>query len=172
MVRILNEYVFEGPSGRANLRELFESHRRLIVYHFPFDPAWDEGCERCSHLAENLAGGIVDLPARDTSFTAVSRAPIANIESCRKRMGWTFPWLSSLGNDFNDDFRVTLEEADAAETDAELPGLSVFVRDGDDVFHTYSTYQRGLEVLLGTYKPLDATPLRRHDRFPPQQARR
>ena len=172
MVRIQKQYVFEGPGGRADLRELFESRRRLIVYHFPFDPAWDEGCGRSSHLADHVAGGIVHLPARDTSFAAVSRAPIAKIESCKKRLGWTFPWLSSRDNDFNDDFRVTLEEADSAETNAELPGLSVFLRDGTEVFHAYSTYQRGVDALLGTYDSLDVTPLRRHDRFPPQQARR
>jgi predicted dithiol-disulfide oxidoreductase (DUF899 family) len=172
MVRIQKQYVFEGPSGRTDLLELFESRRRLIVYHFPFDPRWDEGCGRSSHLADRVAGGIVHLPARDTSFAAVSRAPIAKIESCRKRMGWTFPWLSSLDNDFNDDFRVTLDEAEDAGTDGELPGLSVFVRDGNDVFHAYSTYQHRLDALFGTYDPLDATPLRRHDRFPPQQARR
>ncbi|HEY3173646.1 MAG TPA: DUF899 family protein [Thermoanaerobaculia bacterium] len=171
-MRIQNEYVFEGPSGRADLRELFESRCRLVVYHFPFDPAWDEGCASCSHLADHLAGAVVHLPARDTSFAAVSRAPIAKIESCRKRMGWTFPWLSSRGNTFNEDFHVTLHDGTDCDADGERPGLSVFVRDGEDVFHAYSTYRRGLDVLLGTYKPLDATPLRRHDRFPPQPARR
>jgi predicted dithiol-disulfide oxidoreductase (DUF899 family) len=172
MVWIHKQYVFEGPNGRADLRDLFEGRRRLIVYHFPFDPGWDEGCGRSSHLAGQVAGGIVHLPARDTSFAAVSRAPFAQIESCQKRLEWTFPWLSSLDNDFNDDFRVTLEEADAAETNGELPGLSVFVRDGNDVFHAYSTYQHRLDALFGTYDFLDVTPLRRHDRFPPQQARR
>jgi predicted dithiol-disulfide oxidoreductase (DUF899 family) len=171
MVRIHKQYVFEGPNGRADLRELFEGRRRLIVYHFPFDPAWDEGCESCSHLADHFAGGIVHLPARDTSFAAVSRAPIAKIESCQKRMGWTFPWLSSLGNTFNEDFRVTLDDV-PGDGDDERPGLSVFVRDGTEVSLTYSTYQRRLDVLLGTYDSLDVTPLRLHDRFPPQQARR
>jgi predicted dithiol-disulfide oxidoreductase (DUF899 family) len=186
IIRIEKEYVFEGPNGRASLRDLFEGRRRLIVYHFPFDPGWDGDCGSCSHLADSFAGGIVHLPARDTSFAAVSRTPIAKIESCRGRMGWTFPWHSSLGSDFNDDFRVTLDEpAGGAGTNGELPGLSVFLRDGQGVFHTYSTYQRGLEVLLGTYNSLDLTPhclpegdrrtrapLRRDDRFPPQQARR
>jgi predicted dithiol-disulfide oxidoreductase (DUF899 family) len=173
MVRIHNQYVFEGPSGRTDLHGLFESRRRLIVYHFPFDPAWDEGCESCSHLADHFAGGIVDLPARDTSFAAVSRAPSAKIESCQKRMGWTFRWLSSLGNTFNEDFRVLLGDVrGGADTDGERPGLSVFLRDGTEVFHAYSTYQRRLDVLLGTYDSLDVTPLRRHDRYPPQQARR
>jgi len=172
MVRIHKQYVFEGPNGRADLRDLFQGRRRLIVYHFPFDPGWDEGFASCSHLADHLAGGIVHLPAHDTSFAAVSRAPIAKIEWCQKRLKWTFPWLSSLDNDFNDDFRVTLEEADDAETNVELPGLSVFLRDGTEVFHAHSTYQRGLDALLGTYDSLDVTPPRRQDRFPPQQARR
>jgi predicted dithiol-disulfide oxidoreductase (DUF899 family) len=186
IVRIEKEYVFERPNGRASLRDLFEGRRRLIVYHFPFDPGWDGDCGSCSHLADGFAGGIVHLPARDISFAAVSRAPIAKIESCKGRMGWTFRWLSSLGSDFNDDFRVTLDEpAGGTGTNGELPGLSVFLRDGDDVFHTYSTYQRGLDVLLGTYNSLDLTPrgrpeehgrkpasLRRHDRYPPRQARR
>jgi predicted dithiol-disulfide oxidoreductase (DUF899 family) len=173
MVRIHKQYVFEGPGGPTDLRGLFEGRRRLIVYHFPFDPAWDEDCASCSHLAENFADGIVDLPARDTSFAAVSGAPIAEIESCRKRMGWTFPWLSSLGNEFSEDFRVTLDD-DLAGTawDGERPGLSIFLRLGDDVFHMYSTYQRRLDVLLGAYGSVDVRLLGRHDRFPPQQARR
>jgi predicted dithiol-disulfide oxidoreductase (DUF899 family) len=172
MVRIQKQYVFEGPNGRVDLRGLFAGRRRLIVYHFPFDPGWDEGFASCSHLADNLAGGIVHLPARDTSFAAVSRAPLAQIEKCKKRLKWTFPWLSSLGNTFNEDFHITLDEADDAETNVELPGLSVFLRNGNEVFHTYSTYQRRLDVLLGTYDPLELAPLRRQDRFPPQQARR
>jgi predicted dithiol-disulfide oxidoreductase (DUF899 family) len=173
MARIQKEYVFERPNGRADLRELFAGRRRLIVYHFPFDPAWDEGCESCSHLAEHFAGGIVHLPARDTSFAAVSRAPISRIESCQRRMGWTFPWLSSLGNTFNEDFRVTLDDdPDDSESDDERPGLSVFLRDGDRVFHAFSTFQRRLDLLLGTFYSADVTPLRRHDRLPPQHARR
>jgi predicted dithiol-disulfide oxidoreductase (DUF899 family) len=186
IVRIEKEYVFEGPKSRASLSDLFGDRRRLIVYHFPFDPGWDGDCGGCSHLADSFAGGLVHLPQRDTSFAAVSRAPIAKIESCQRRMGWTFRWLSSLGSDFNDDFRVTLDEpAGGADTKGELPGLSVFLRDGDVVFHTYSTYQRALEVLLGTYNSLDLTSpgrpeedgrkpssRRRHDRYPPRQARR
>jgi predicted dithiol-disulfide oxidoreductase (DUF899 family) len=173
MVRIHKQYVFEGPSGGTDLRGLFESRRRLIVYHFPFDPAWDEDCESCSHLADHLAGGIVHLPTRDTSFAAVSRAPISKIEWCRKRMGWTFPWLSSLGNTFNEDFRITLGGASGgADGNGERPGLSVFLREGTEIFHAYSTYQRRLDALLGTYDSVDVTLSRRHDRFPPQQARR
>ena len=170
MVRIPKQYVFEGTNGLAELRELFEGRRRLIVYQFPFDPAWDD-CASSSHLADNLAAGIVHLPARDTSFAAVSRVPIATIESCRNRLGWTFPWLSSLDNDFNEDFRVRLEDA-PAETNDEWPGVSVFLRDGRDVFHTYSTYQRRVDVLLDTYDSPDGASVRRRDRLPPQRAHR
>ena len=173
MVRIQKQYVFEGPNGRVDLRDLFQGRRRLIVYHFPFDPGWDEGCGRSSHLADQVAGGIVHLPARDTSFAAVSRATIAQIESCQRRMGWTFPWLSSLDNDFNEDFRVIVDDGTrGADGNDELPGLSVFVRDGNEVFHAYSTYQHRLDALFGTYDSLELAPLRRRDRFPPQQARR
>jgi predicted dithiol-disulfide oxidoreductase (DUF899 family) len=173
MVRIHKQYVFEGAGGRADLRGLFGGRRRLVVYHFPFDPAWGEGCGKVSHLAESFARGIVHLPARDTSFAAISPAPIAQIESCRKRLGWTFPWLSSSGNTFNEDFRVTGNGGSASgETGAELPGVSVFLREGDEVFHAYSTYQRRLDALLGTYDSVGVTPLRRLERFPPRHASR
>jgi predicted dithiol-disulfide oxidoreductase (DUF899 family) len=173
MVRIHKKYVFEGPGGRVDLRHLFEGRHRLIVYHFPFEPAWDGDCGRSSHLADRLAGGIVNLPARDTSFAAVSPAPIARIESCRKRMGWSFPWLSSLGTTFDEDFRVPPDDgADVFDECCERPGLSVFVCDGDDVLHTYSTYQRRLDALLDPYASVDVATLRGHGRLPPQQARR
>src|SRR5262249_39151522 len=181
MVKVEKEYTFEGPTGRATLRDLFERRRQLIVYHFMFDPSWDEGCKSCSHLADNFAGILIHLAARDTSFAVVSRAPLAKIESFKKRMGWTFPWFSSFGSDFNYDFHVTLDEAEGSaeynyESSAkllqagkiwfakgELPGMSVFLREGDTVFHTYSTYQRGLDLFLNTYNFLDATPLGRQE---------
>ena len=197
MVKIEKQYVFEGPHGQANLRDLFGDRRQLIIYHFMFDPTWDEGCKSCSHMADNFAGSIVHLAARDTSFAVISRAPIAKIEAFRRRMGWAFPWLSSYGTDFNYDLHVTLDPteasieynyANAAELvkagklwseKGELPGLSVFLRDGDSVFHTYSTYTRGLDLFLNTYNFLDLTPLgrqeegervqgwiRHHDRYP------
>jgi predicted dithiol-disulfide oxidoreductase (DUF899 family) len=156
MVRIEKQYVFERPGGRADLSGLFQGRRRLVVYQFPFDPAWDGDCGSSSHLADRLAGGIVHLLARDTSFAAVSAAPIERIESCKERLGWTFPWLSSLPSTFHEDFPE---------------GLSVFVRDGADVFHAYSTFERRLDALLGTYDA-GVTPFPRHDRLPPQQARR
>jgi predicted dithiol-disulfide oxidoreductase (DUF899 family) len=146
-----------------------------------FDPAWDEGCPSCSHCADNFAGTLVHLAARDTAFAAVSRAPIGKIDAFRRRMGWTFRWVSSYGSDFNQDFHVTLDPAAgsveynfarAAElqeagklwtTVGELPGLSVFLREDPHVLHTYSTYSRGLDVLLNTYNYLDLTPLGRQD---------
>jgi predicted dithiol-disulfide oxidoreductase (DUF899 family) len=181
MVKIEKEYIFEGPNGRTNLRDLFGPRRQLVIYHFMFDPSWDEGCKSCSHFADNVAGGIVHLAARDTSFAVVSRTPLAKIESFKRRMGWTFPWLSTLGSDFNYDFHVTLDEAAGSteynyanaarlvqagklwSTKGELPGLSVFLREDDSVLHAYSTYQRGLDLLLNTYNCLDLTPLGRQE---------
>jgi predicted dithiol-disulfide oxidoreductase (DUF899 family) len=181
MVKIEKDYVFEGPNGRANLRGLFGPHRQLIVYHFMFDPNWNEGCPSCSHCADNFEGIVVHLAARDTAFAVISRAPFASIASFQKRMGWTFPWLSSFGTDFNYDFHVTLDEAAGSveynyenaaalqqagklwTTKGEMPGASVFFRDGDSVFHTYSTYTRGLDLLLNTYNYLDLTVLGRQD---------
>lgn len=198
VVKIEKEYIFEGPNGSTKLREFFGNHTQLIIYHFMFDPSWEEGCKSCSHIMDNVAGSVVHLGARDTSFAVISRAPLPKIESFKKRMGWTFPWLSSFGNDFNYDFHVTLDEsagsieynyANAAELvkarklwseKGELPGLSVFLREGDSVFHTYSAYQRGLDLPLNTYNLLDLTPLgrqeegeriqawiRHHDRYQP-----
>jgi predicted dithiol-disulfide oxidoreductase (DUF899 family) len=197
MVKIEKEYVFESPTGRTTLRDLFGSHRQLIIYHFMFDPDWEEGCKSCSHFIDNVAGSVVHLAARDTSFAFVSRAPLQKIESFKKRMGWSFLWLSSFGNDFNYDFGVTLdpEKADYEYNYAsakallaagkvwfakgEMPGLSVFFLESDDVLHSYSTYQRGLDLPLNTYNLLDLTPLgrqeegeriqgwiRHHDRYP------
>ena len=168
-MRIHKQYLFEGANGRVDLSGLFEGRRRLIVYHFPFDPAWDD-CGACSHLADRFAGGIADLPARDTSFAAVSRAPIAPIESWRRRLGWTFPWLSSLGNTFHEDFRVTLD--DVPDDGEERPGLSVFLRAGTRIYHAFSTYQLRPEALFGTEDSLAVMPPRRLERLPPQQARR
>jgi predicted dithiol-disulfide oxidoreductase (DUF899 family) len=179
MVRVETPYEFEGADGPVSLGELFEGRRQLVVYHFMFEPGWEEGCPSCSYLADNATGAIVHLEARDTSFAVVSRAPYADIDAFRRRMGWQFTWVSSFGTDFNYDYAVTLDESRDATTynfaDArplreagrlwmdELPGLSVFLRDGDEVFHTYSTYGRGLDTLLNTYNYLDLTPLGRHE---------
>jgi predicted dithiol-disulfide oxidoreductase (DUF899 family) len=181
MVEIDREYVFDGPNGPTTLRDLFDGHRQLIVYHFMFDPQWDEGCRSCSHFMDNAAGSIVHLGARDTSFVVVSRAPLHKIETFRQRMGWQVLWVSSFGTDFNGDFGVTLDPeqvpyeynySDAKTLLAarkiwvakgELPGISVFLREGDRVFHTYSAYQRGLDLPLNTYNFLDLTPLGRQE---------
>jgi predicted dithiol-disulfide oxidoreductase (DUF899 family) len=181
MVTIEKDYVFEGSDGPVTLRDLFGPHRQLIIYHFMFDPSWEEGCPSCSHCADNFEGAVIHLAARDTAFAAISRAPLPKIESFKKRMGWTFPWLSSLGTDFNYDFHVTLDAAAGSgeynyanaaalqragklwTTQGELPGLSVFLRDGENVFHTYSAYARGLDLLLNTYNYLDLTPLGRQE---------
>jgi predicted dithiol-disulfide oxidoreductase (DUF899 family) len=172
------DYVFEGPKGKETLRDLFGGRRQLLVYHFMLDPDWSEGCKSCSYLADNYEGGLVHLAARDTAFVTVSRAPFANIEAFKKRMGWKFTWVSSFGNDFNYDFHVTLDPAkgsteynyeDVSKDKpgyggmGERPGLSVFLQEGDRVFHTYSTYQRGLDLLIGTYNLLDLTPLGRQE---------
>jgi predicted dithiol-disulfide oxidoreductase (DUF899 family) len=176
MVAIEKEYVFQGPAGRRTLADLFDGKRQLLVYHFMFGPDDDEGCPACSFVADNFAGGLVHLGARDTAFAVVSRAPLDKIERFKKRMGWSFTWLSSLGTDFNYDFGVTLDEKHAvynyAPVDAqpegrpregEREGLSVFLRDGDRLFHTCSVYQRGLDPLLNTYNFLDLTPLGRQE---------
>jgi predicted dithiol-disulfide oxidoreductase (DUF899 family) len=153
-----------------------------------FDPAWEEGCKSCSHLADNLQGSVVHLAARDTSLAVISRAPLPKIEAFQRRMGWNFPWLSSFESDFNYDFHVTLDEAEksieynyanAAElvkagklwsVKGELPGLSVFFRDGDNILHAYSAYGRGLDLFLNTYNFLDVTPLGRQEENQPPQA--
>jgi len=181
IVEIEKSYLFEGPNGRQTLRDLFGRHPQLLVYHFMFDPTWEEGCKSCSHFADNVAGAALHLGARNTAFAVVSRAALAKIETFKRRMGWSFPWLSSFGTDFNYDFHVTLDEAAGSSeynyekaaalvqagklwaVKGELPGLSVFLRDGDRVFHTYSTYQRGLDLFLNTYNLLDMTPLGRQE---------
>jgi predicted dithiol-disulfide oxidoreductase (DUF899 family) len=175
-VKIEKEYVFIGPEGRVSLRDLFDGRRQLIVYHFMFDPSWEEGCKSCSFLADTFDGGSLHLPVRDVSFVAISRAPISKIEALRKRMGWSFRWLSSLETDFNYDFNVSFKPEDVERGpvdynyskqpfhELEAPGLSVFLREGDDVLHTYSTHARGLDILISTYNYLDLTPLGRNEK--------
>jgi predicted dithiol-disulfide oxidoreductase (DUF899 family) len=154
MVRIDKSYVFEGSEGRASLIDLFDGRRQLIVYHFMFDPDWDEGCSGCSMFTDTI-GHLGHLHARDTSLVLVSRAPLEKIESFKERMGWTVPWFSSFGSDFNRDFGVTTDEG-------ETFGLSVFLRDGDSVFRTYFTAGRGVEGLAG-YTFMDLTPFGRQE---------
>jgi predicted dithiol-disulfide oxidoreductase (DUF899 family) len=171
MVKVEEEYVFDGPQGAVTLGDLFEERRQLIVYHFMFEPQRITGCKHCSCVMDNIAGSLIHLTARDTSFAAVSRAPIAKIETFKRRMQWIFPWVSSSNNDFNYDYHVTLDP-DRGSTvynyrrfdfRGELPGLSVFFRDNGVILHSYSTYFRGLDMLLPMYHLLDRTPLGRQE---------
>ncbi|MBA3420490.1 MAG: DUF899 domain-containing protein [Thermoleophilaceae bacterium] len=194
MVEIEKDYVFTGPNGEANLLDLFEGRRQLIVGHFMFDPDWEDGCSSCSAGADEISNGLLEhLHARDTSLVQVSRAPIERIERYKARKGWTFPWYSSYGSDFNYDFHVTLDESVVpveynyrgaaeharagtsmfveAEQPFEMPGTSYFLRDGDRVFHTYSNYARGAEMTGGSYYFLDLTALGRQEDWEKPQGR-
>lgn len=180
MVRIEQDYVFEGAAGKRRLPELFDGRIQLIVYHFMFDPESDKGCPGCTGFVNSL-GDLSLLGERDTSFVLISRAPIAKLEAYRRQHGWNRPWFSSFGSDFNYDFHVALDEkvrpveynyrskaemiATAApnQTEGESHGLSVFFRSGDAVFHTYSTYARGVESLTDAYSLLDVTPYGRQE---------
>jgi predicted dithiol-disulfide oxidoreductase (DUF899 family) len=160
MVRVEKDYRFEGPAGPASLADLFDGRRQLVLYHFMFAPGvdgWPEaGCPGCSMFVDQVSE-LAHLHARDTSFALVSRAPLANIEAYRRRMGWEIPWFSSEGSDFNRDFGVTGEDG------GETFGLSVFLRDGADVFRTYFTSGRGVEALGSVWTFLDLTPLGRQE---------
>jgi predicted dithiol-disulfide oxidoreductase (DUF899 family) len=186
MVRIDKQYELEGPHGTATLADLFGGRRQLVVQHFMFDPSWEEGCSSCTAASDEVSDGLLaHLAARDTSFAVVSRAPLDKIERYKAAKGWTFPWYSSNGSDFNYDFHVTLDasvapvmfnyrtlpELEAAgmawlgEGSSEQPGYSMFLRDGDQVFHTYSTFARGCEALGGSYYFLDLTALGRQEEW-------
>ncbi len=168
--RVEKNYVFEGPSGKVTLGELFGKRSQLIVYHFMFGPGWSEGCPSCSYLADHFDGMTVHLANRDVSFAVVSRAPIAEIEAFKKRMGWRFTWVSSFGSEFNYDYQVSFSAEERAKgkvqynytetafPSEEGPGLSVFAKKDSEVLHTYSAYARGLDILVGTYSFLDHAP--------------
>ncbi|HLX79058.1 MAG TPA: thioredoxin family protein [Burkholderiales bacterium] len=170
-VKVEKDYVFEAPEGKRTLAQLFGAKSQLIVYHFMLGPGWEAGCKSCSYLADHFEGALPHLAARDVSFVAVSRAPLAEIEVFRKRMGWRFPWVSSHGNDFNFDFHVSFRKEDIGKRKVEynyelgdarmeeLPGASAFCKDAQGgVFHTYSTYARGLDMMIGAYNWLDIAP--------------
>jgi predicted dithiol-disulfide oxidoreductase (DUF899 family) len=170
-VKVEKEYVFDGPNGRKRLADLFDGRSQLIVYHFMLGPGWEEGCKSCSYLADHFDGANWHLPHRDVTFVVVSRAPLSEIQAYKKRMGWRFKWVSSYGGDFNFDYHVSFTKEDEEKGKAyynyttqefisdELPGLSVFYKDENgDVFHTYSTYARGLDILVGAYNFLDLVP--------------
>jgi predicted dithiol-disulfide oxidoreductase (DUF899 family) len=169
--RVEKPYVFEGPRGKESFAGLFDHRSQLIVYHFMFGPGWSEGCPSCSYLADHFDGMTIHLAHRDVTFAVVSRAPYAQIAAYKKRMGWRFHWVSSFGSDFNYDYHVSQTEAEKASGKAdynysvttfpaeERPGASVFFKDANgDIFHTYSAYARGLDILVGTYNFLDLAP--------------
>ncbi|MGH8016523.1 MAG: DUF899 domain-containing protein, partial [Candidatus Zixiibacteriota bacterium] len=157
MVKIEKGYVFKGPNGKVKLLDLFESRRQLILYHFMFDPDWKEGCPGCSMFTDNV-GHLAHIRARNTSFVLVSLAPLSKIISYQKRMGWDIPWYSSYGSDFNRDFGVTTNKG-------EHHGLSVFLRDGDNIYRTYYTTDRGVEALGSNWTFLDLTPFGRQENW-------
>jgi predicted dithiol-disulfide oxidoreductase (DUF899 family) len=169
--KVEKNYVFAGPNGKQSLADLFAGRHQLIVYHFMLGPQWKEGCPSCSYLADHFDGMTVHLAHRDTTFAVISHATLPEIQAFQKRMGWKFNWLSSSANDFNFDFHVSFTKDQQAKGKVdynydqiefpsdEAPGLSVFYKnDAGDVFHTYSTYARGLDLLVGTYNFLDLTP--------------
>lgn len=169
--RVEKRYVFEGPDGPETLADLFGGRSQLIIYHFMFGPEWPEGCPSCSIVADHLDGSIVHLAQRDVTLVAISRARLAQIEAFQQRMGWRFKWVSSYGNDFNRDYRVSFTSDEMAQgkvaynyglhefPSEEAPGISVFSKgENGEVFHTYSAYARGVEELLGVYGILDLTP--------------
>jgi predicted dithiol-disulfide oxidoreductase (DUF899 family) len=155
MVKLEKSYTFDGPEGKRSLYDLFDGHHQLIVYHFMFDPAWENGCDGCTGFVNALAD-LSMLPARDTQFVLISRAPLEKLQAYKTRKGWDRPWFSSFGSDFNYDFQVT---TDTGETH----GLSVFFRIDADIYHTYSTYNRGTESLTDAYRLLDVTPYGRQE---------
>jgi predicted dithiol-disulfide oxidoreductase (DUF899 family) len=192
-VKIETNYVFDGPHGKETLADLFDGRSQLVVYHFMFAPGWDEGCRSCSFLADHIDGALVHLAHRDVTLLAVSRAPLSQIEAFKRRMGWRFKWVSSYGNDFNRDYHVSFTKDDIARGktyynyeerespgEGEAPGTSVFYQDRTgNIFHTYSSYARGGDMLIGAYNYLDLVPkgrdedglaftmawVRHHDRY-------
>ena len=178
-VKVEKPYVFVGPDGKETLADLFGGRSQLIIKHFMLGPGWSEGCVGCSFGQDHIDGILVHLEQRDVSYVAVSRAPLPEIEAFKKRMGWQAKWVSSFGGDFNFDFHVSFRPEEIAKGQAyynyetrkigidELPGCSVFYEDVDgDVFHTYSSYGRGGEDLLGTYRLLDLVPKGREETGP------
>jgi len=191
-VKIDKDYQFDGPCGRVALADLFMGKSQLVIQHFMLGPGWGEGCQSCAYMADHTDGMLPHLAARDTTMIAVSHAPLAEIEAFKKRMGWHFDWVSSSGSDFNHDFNVSFTEEEVASGkvsynytrqpfgSTEAPGISVFHQAADGaIYHTYSVYGRGVELLMGTYRILDLTPkgrdeehlehtmawVRHHDRY-------
>jgi predicted dithiol-disulfide oxidoreductase (DUF899 family) len=190
--KVEKNYVFDGPRGKETLADLFDGRRQLIVYHFMFGPGWKEGCPSCSFLADTFDGAAVHLAHRDVTFLAISRATLSEIQAFKKRMGWQFKWVSSFGNEFNYDYHVSFSKEEQAKgktyynyemtefPSEEGPGSSVFYKnEAGEIFHTYSSYARGLDPMVGTYNWLDLAPkgrdedglaftmawVRHHDRY-------
>ena len=191
--KVEKNYVFDGPNGKETLADLFGGKSQLIVYHFMLGPGWEAGCPSCSLIADHFDGAVVHLAQRDIAFVAVSRAPLAEIEKFKARMGWRFKWVSSFGTDFNADYQVSVTPQEKASGQVlynyeliksfpsdERPGASVFCKsESGEVFHTYSTYGRGLDILIGAYNLIDLAPkgrdesglafsmawVRHHDRY-------
>ncbi len=177
--KVEKQYIFDGPQGQESLAQLFAGKSQLLVYHFMFAPDWDEGCPHCSFWADHYDAAAVHLPHRDAALVVVSRAPLEKIKAFQQRMGWHFKWLSSHGNDFNYDYGVSFTPeqlrkgtavynyAKMTDKDSEREGFSAFYRDpGGTVFHTYSTYARGIDLLNGTYNFLDMAPKGRDEDGP------
>lgn len=169
--RVEKPYVFDGPGGKTSLADLFAGRSQLLVYHFMFGPDWQEGCPSCSYVSDHINATLPHLAARDVTVTMVSRAPLAKIEAFKKRLGWSFPWVSSHDNDFNADYHVFFTPEQMAQGQVEYnytrqefpsdeaPGLSIFYKnEAGEIFHTYSSFGRGLEPLIGTYMTLDLMP--------------
>ncbi len=191
--KVEKEYIFDGPQGKESLAELFDGKSQLLVYHFMFSPEWDEGCPHCSFWADHYEGARIHLPHRDATLVVVSRAPLAKLEAYRKRMGWNFKWVSSGRNDFNYDYQVSFTPEQfmegsavykyskfSSDEDYDREGFSAFFKDEKgDIYHTYSSYARGIDLLNSTYNFLDLAPkgrdedgpegpqawVRRHDQY-------
>ncbi len=169
--KVEKEYEFDGPTGKEKLTDLFDGRSQLIIYHFMFDPEWDEGCKSCSFLADHYDRSIIHLNHRDVTMVTVSRAPLAKLETFKKRMGWNFKWLSSLNSEFNWDYQASFKIEDIERQQVyynyerqffpvnEGPGISVFFKDkSGNIFHAYSSYARGLDMFIGAYHLLDIVP--------------
>ena len=173
--KVEKKYVFDGANGKETLADLFDGRKQLLVYHFMFGPGWKEGCPSCSFLADAFDAVTIHMAQRDTSFAVISRATLAEIDAFKKRMGWKFKWVSSNGTDFNSDYKVSFSKEDTASGKPlynfgtipaygeEAPGASAFVKKDGEIFHTYSTYARGLDILLPMYNWIDLTAMGRHE---------
>jgi len=171
---VTKEYAFTGPNGTLSLADMFDGRSQLIIYHFMFGPGWEEGCDGCSFLSDHIDAANLHLPHHDVTLAVVSRAPFEEFQEFKKRMGWKFTWVSSHESDFNFDYGVSFRKGEPSvynyesfvpeEDDLELPGMSCFFRDeSGQIFHTYSSYARGGDLLIGTYNWLDIAPLGRNE---------